>query len=150
MSAHWGPENLPHPPGRYLPAQFIAPHTDGPAYSPLVATLSLASHTVLTLTPSRGYLETHPDAPPILSILLPPRSLLLLSGTLYADFLHGIAGIALDGREALLACANWDDVGERMGDKERKRVEREGMERGRRVSLTCRRVGKVRKGLRIG
>lgn len=69
------------------------PHTDGPAYHPLTSTLSLGSHTILCLRSPPSHLAPSPssacppdttaDAPPEvqkLDLLLPPRSLVLLSG----------------------------------------------------------------------
>lgn len=87
------------------------PHEDGPAFRPLVATLSLGSHTVLDLhhyvsptTPSPPMVATaslDPEgeegggkaiaAVPLGHVLLLPRSLFVLSGNLYQSHLHGIA-----------------------------------------------------------
>lgn len=189
-------------------------HTDGPAYSPLVATLSLGSHAILTLRPSSSAEAPSPsDAvpktpatlpepppstpdlpspesslpsadvdPPPLSIFLPARSLILLSDELYSDWMHGIeADIKVDTMDSLRACANWESfweagggmldelLGEHkagddarstpMGRKDaiealvaRRRIAEagQGWERGTRLSLTCRRVDKVRKGIKLG
>jgi alkylated DNA repair protein alkB family protein 6 len=61
----------------YLPGQGIMSHVDGPVYFPVVANLSLGSHTIMNLT-----LKPDPElanhASPI-RLLLEPRSLLLLS-----------------------------------------------------------------------
>ena len=173
------------------------PHTDGPAYHPLTSTLSLGSHTILCLRSPPSHLAPSPssacppdttaDAPPEvqkLDILLPPRSLVLLSGDLYSTWLHGIQPLKGDSLDALRGCANWEGWWEWQGetavaaaaapgegegegagegargeearaaarrevDKARELVEAgKGWERGRRVSLTCRRPrGKVRSGL---
>ena len=186
---------------RYKPGDGILPHTDGPAYAPLVATLSLGSHTILSMRPSpvastSTALDT--TASPstnstadIISLLLPPRSLLLLSGELYG-YMHGIETYEFDKMETLKACLNWEEYwdeadgvadfssddgsddeeeeekdevekeAKRQGEETEARLKREsiarrrfvedgdGWERGRRISLTCRRVTKVRKGIKLG
>ncbi|GAA5933839.1 hypothetical protein JCM3775_000301 [Rhodotorula graminis] len=175
----------------YQPGEGIMPHTDGPAYHPLTSTLSLGSHTILCLrsppshlAPSSSSSPSSPSssdaAPPAvekIDILLPPRSLVLLSGDLYSTWLHGIQPLKGDSLESLRGCANWDGWWEWQGEaaaataagegegegggeeaaaaarrevnKARELVEAgKGWERGRRVSLTCRRPrGKVRTGL---
>lgn len=193
------------PSRRYLPGEGILPHTDGPAYEPIVSNLSLGSHTILTLRPSPSFYEgvepsspdpgaplailatpsseptaEAPPAPPEISILLPPRSLFLLTSTLYSTFLHTIEARSLDTMEQLRACVNWDeywanvlesevaevegkdgelvdneveavDEAKRQHGASRRMVEAgKGWERGRRVSLTCRRVSKVRTGIKLG
>ncbi|GAA6036217.1 hypothetical protein JCM8097_006841 [Rhodosporidiobolus ruineniae] len=111
-----------------------------------------------------------------IDLFLPPRSLLVLTGDLYSTWLHGIQPLPSDTSEVLRGCANWNgwwewqkeaasaaaDEGEEGGaagsrseasavedvEQRRKFVEaRHGWERTKRVSLTCRRVAKVRKGL---
>ncbi|GAA5827765.1 hypothetical protein JCM11251_007664 [Rhodosporidiobolus azoricus] len=116
-----------------------------------------------------------------IDLFLPPRSLLVLTGDLYSNWLHGIQPLPSDSSEVLKGCANWegwwkwqairaaaspaagDEVAGEGGveesgvkavdtneevEKRRKLVEAgHGWERGKRVSLTCRRVAKVRKGL---
>ncbi|GAA5978632.1 hypothetical protein JCM11641_002795 [Rhodosporidiobolus odoratus] len=115
-----------------------------------------------------------------IDLLLPPRSLLILSSTLYSTYLHGIQPLPLDSSASLRGCANaasyweWEMAraeavqyvtaqgGELAGavasggaalgkeglQEVRSQIEQgKGLERGRRVSLTCRRVGKVKKGL---
>lgn len=104
------------------------PHTDGPAYSPLVATVSLGSHTILVLTPSlsspSSTTSTESTEPPKISeqnqeepksisekritIFLPPRSLLLLSEDLYSNYLHSIESKSVDFMEEdLKKTLNW-------------------------------------------
>ncbi|GAA5891637.1 hypothetical protein JCM8208_007353 [Rhodotorula glutinis] len=169
----------------YQPGEGIMPHTDGPSYHPLTSTLSLGSHTVLCLRSPPSHLASSPSStspsssssgPPAVEkvdILLPPRSLVLLSDDLYSTWLHGIQPLKGDSLESLRACANWDGwwawqgeaalaaaadgegeearaaAARREVDKARELVEADkGWERGRRVSLTCRRPrGKVRTGL---
>jgi len=89
----------------YLPGQGIMPHEDGPSYHPVVATISLGSHTVLNYHRYKASLEDdanndagepqtsrgrviHPD--PVFSLLLEPRSLIITTSSLYTDHLHGI------------------------------------------------------------
>ncbi|BGP27369.1 oxoglutarate/iron-dependent oxygenase [Rhodotorula toruloides] len=160
----------------YLPSQGILPHTDGPAYQPLTATLSLSSHTILSLRSPPSWLSSPrpsttsasqkaSDAKEVekVDVFLPPRSLVLLSGTLYQEWLHGIQPLEVSLPESLRGCANWEQYwasrmdaceGEEARDevrKERVAVEDKGWKREKRISLTCRRVkGKVRKGLALG
>ncbi|BGP19795.1 hypothetical protein JCM10213_003104 [Rhodosporidiobolus nylandii] len=109
-------------------------------------------------------------------IYLPPRSLLVLSGELYTTWLHGIQPLSADPSSVLKGCKNWEQLWEWETSRARARgmlaaqgaeaaggggggkteeevarmrgfVESGGAwERGKRVSLTCRRVAKVRKG----
>jgi alkylated DNA repair protein alkB family protein 6 len=156
---------------RYLPGQGILPHTDGPAYLPCTTTLSLGSHTVLCLrSPPSSSSSDSPSAPPEvqkIDLYLPPRSLLVLRCDLYSTYLHGIQPHSIDSIPTLVGCANWEewwdwlggafqpDEGKMTGEEWEKECKRrkevvetgEGWERGKRVSLTCRRVPKVRKGL---
>eukprot|EP00408_Alexandrium_pacificum_P050170 CAMPEP_0171244012 /NCGR_PEP_ID=MMETSP0790-20130122/46606_1 /TAXON_ID=2925 /ORGANISM="Alexandrium catenella, Strain OF101" /LENGTH=266 /DNA_ID=CAMNT_0011711069 /DNA_START=49 /DNA_END=846 /DNA_ORIENTATION=+ len=87
----------------YQPGDGIMPHTDGPAYEPRAAILSLGSAAVF------GFWRDHAHAassdPPALSLLLPPRSLLLFSGEAYSAHLHGIADHLYD--ELHPGLANW-------------------------------------------
>ncbi|BGP73491.1 hypothetical protein NBRC10513v2_006902 [Rhodotorula toruloides] len=96
-------------------------------------------------------------------VFLPPRSLVLLSGKLYEEWLHGIQPLEVSEPTSLKGCANWKqywdarlatcegDEAEEEVRKERREVEEKGWKREKRISLTCRRVkGKVRKGLAVG
>jgi alkylated DNA repair protein alkB family protein 6 len=90
---------------RIAHADTSKPHEDGPAFKPLVATISLGSHQVLDIyhylsstSPSPPMMASH-DHPtsgqPIAAIslahlLLLPRSLLIISSSLYSSHLHGI------------------------------------------------------------
>lgn len=67
----------------------IMPHSDGPAYFPLVATLSLGSATTITFCHNA-------NREPLFSVVLPPRSLLLFTGDLYYNKLHGIDTVPAD------------------------------------------------------
>ncbi|WRT64928.1 uncharacterized protein IL334_001868 [Kwoniella shivajii] len=173
----------------YQPGQGISPHEDGPAFHPLVATLSLGSHTVLDL---HHYLNPTSPSPPMISsspsltegemgksiaaiplghLLLMPRSLLVLSSTLYTSHLHAISSRHKDiivprslstpttnpngaqssgiDEEGAVTIAN----AELLGDAEVIDALREGKwigERGIRTSLTFRRAEKVLKGGALG
>ncbi|GAA6018031.1 hypothetical protein JCM11491_000038 [Sporobolomyces phaffii] len=90
----------------YLPAQGILPHTDGPAYVACTTTLSLASHTVLSLRSNPAAAER--VVVDKIDIFLPPRSLVVLTDELYSTWLHGIQPLATSPAESLTRCANWD------------------------------------------
>ena len=62
----------------YLPGQGIMSHVDGPMYFPVVANLTLGSHTIMNLHKCRRDGEDAPADAPV-RLLLEPRSLLLLS-----------------------------------------------------------------------
>ena len=87
----------------------LKPHEDGSAFQPLVTTISLGSHTVLDIhhylsstSPSPPMTTSAPPsnlvdqaspiaAIPLAHLLLLPRSLLIISSSLYTSHLHGIA-----------------------------------------------------------
>ncbi|XP_061242076.1 alpha-ketoglutarate-dependent dioxygenase alkB homolog 6 isoform X3 [Bos javanicus] len=117
------------------------PHEDGPLYYPTVSTISLGSHTMLDLYEPRQPEDDNPTEQPrppprpATSLLLEPRSLLVLRGTAYTRLLHGIAAARVDALEAAslppnaAACPS-AQPGARLV-------------RGTRVSLTIRRVPRV-------
>ncbi|WFD19360.1 hypothetical protein MCAP1_001590 [Malassezia caprae] len=128
----------------YLPGEGILPHTDGPAYFPAVATISLQGHTLLDI-------YTHVPgeacaAEPVFSLLQEPRSLLITCSDAYTQFLHGIAERDVDEPVHLSRVANK----QALGGAWREACERGALQRTRRVSLTFRDVEKVHKGLRLG
>jgi hypothetical protein len=57
-------------------------HVDGPMYFPVVANLSLGSHTIMNLQKRRFVCDVLPAEAPV-RLLLEPRSLLLLSSHAY-------------------------------------------------------------------
>jgi len=90
-------------------------HEDGPMYHPVVATVSLGSHTILhyyryqeesglqddfnSSVQSPPTMDSHSrpiDPRPVLSILLEPRSLVVTTNDLYRSHLHGIDNVATD------------------------------------------------------
>ena len=90
---------------------FRQPHEDGPSYHPVVATLSLGSHTVFNYyryNADDSPLSEHKsvsspagrgrpiDPKPVASILLEQRSLIITSGDLYEHYLHGIDDVIED------------------------------------------------------
>ncbi|XP_019605553.1 alpha-ketoglutarate-dependent dioxygenase alkB homolog 6 isoform X3 [Rhinolophus sinicus] len=117
------------------------PHEDGPLYYPTVSTISLGSHTMLDLYEPRQPKDDDPTEQPrppprpAISLLLEPRSLLVLRGTAYTRLLHGIAAARVDPLDTAslplnaAACPS----------------ARPGacLVRGTRVSLTIRRVPRV-------
>ncbi|KAJ7854716.1 hypothetical protein B0H14DRAFT_3085493 [Mycena olivaceomarginata] len=134
------------------------PHEDGPAYFPVVATISLGSHCIF------HYYQYKNDADggtggrsietaPILSILLEPRSVVISEHALYSSHLHAIREIEEDTITAgnatsppVLAdlgvpIANWDRVtgADAIGVMSKGGV----LKRATRYSLTCRDVEKV-------
>ena len=74
----------------YLPGQGIMAHTDGPLFHPIVTTINCGSHTLLDF-----YKRLDNSQPQELklefSFLLERRSLLILQGDLYHNYLHSIA-----------------------------------------------------------
>ncbi|KAH9886714.1 hypothetical protein C8Q73DRAFT_768982 [Cubamyces lactineus] len=169
-SAHGQPNHIIM--NEYAPGQGIMPHEDGPAYHPVVATLSLGSHTVFNYykyktdvdsdatqaeqsagtTTAEGPMAAAGagkpiDPNPVLSLLLEPRSLVITTSSLYTTHLHGIDEVAED----IFIMADGRGPHERIAnfemlrEKEAKDAIANGgkLERGMRFSLTCRDVEKV-------
>ncbi|KAI8996254.1 hypothetical protein BD414DRAFT_408782 [Trametes punicea] len=158
-------------PNHYAPGQGIMPHEDGPAYHPVVATLSLGSHAVFNYYKYKADDDSAPsqaeqsagtttaagpmsatgsgkpiDPKPMLSLLLEPRSLVITTASLYTSHLHGIDEVRkdhfeADGRTPQERIANY----EMLRDKVAKEAIANGgkLERAMRFSLTCRDVEKV-------
>lgn len=121
----------------YEPGQGIMPHTDGPAYFPVTATVSLASHTVLEIYEKNEQGERNPA--PTWRILQEPRSLLVTTADMYRDTLHGISELESDEKLDLNSIANWDLLGDTIP------YETGIAARQTRISLTYRDVLKVAK-----
>lgn len=132
----------------YLPGQGIMPHEDGPAYHPVVATVSLGGVVVLEVSEkmseygSRGQAGTNSAPPSTWRILQEPRSLLVTTGTAYTTTLHGIAEVKQDPELRESTVANWHLLGE----GKQAIIDAGGVNtRATRVSLTFRDVRKVSK-----
>ncbi|XP_005106234.1 alpha-ketoglutarate-dependent dioxygenase alkB homolog 6 isoform X2 [Aplysia californica] len=139
----------------YLAGQGIMPHEDGPVFYPTVSTISLGSHTLLDfyyhLTNTGNSAPSDSKDNPscetsaseavssfkdrhFLSVLLEPRSLVLVCDEMYKVHLHGIDERTCDVITEKVA--NLDFISAKVGDQ---------LERGTRVSLTIRNVPKVLK-----
>ena len=93
----------------YAPGQGIMPHEDGPAYFPVTATVSLGSAIVLDIYEKNGQSECESTAK--WRILQEPRSLLVTSGDMYRDTLHGIAEVQSDEELNSESIVNWSLLG---------------------------------------
>ncbi|KXN92536.1 hypothetical protein AN958_05391, partial [Leucoagaricus sp. SymC.cos] len=153
----------------YKPGQGIMPHQDGPKYFPVVATISLGSHTVFNYYQHKlDHVDSGAnegkvlDQVPVLSVLLEPRSLIISSGEMYTFYLHGIDPLEEDrvtppnpaitlplaksrdlstAHQYLTPINNW----EVLGDENLKQSLANGgvLKRGTRYSLTCRDVERI-------
>jgi alkylated DNA repair protein alkB family protein 6 len=112
------------------------PHEDGPAYWPVVATVSLGASLVLDLYEKK---DGGPEIDPRWRVFQEPGSLLVTTGSAYDTMLHGIAGVEVDEDLGPGTIANWSLLGDRESIESGKSV------RGTRVSLTYRVVRKVSK-----
>jgi alkylated DNA repair protein alkB homolog 6 len=147
----------------------ILPHTDGPAYAPLAAILSLGDDSPGVMrffkaagaggddggAAAAGDPPTAPSPAPAFSVFLPPRSLLVFRGQAYTAHLHGLADADADGIDDSVlnaaAAREWvvaaglasEGEGAVAGATTTTTVPRGPC----RVSLTVRRVKKVKKGL---
>ncbi|XP_047383578.1 alpha-ketoglutarate-dependent dioxygenase alkB homolog 6 isoform X3 [Sciurus carolinensis] len=131
--------------GRLLPCPALVPapqpHEDGPLYYPTVSTISLGSHTVLDFYEPRQpedddpVEQPRPPPQPTTSLLLEPRSLLVLRGAAYTRLLHGIAATRVDVLDAASLPPNATAC--------RSALPGAHLVRGTRVSLTIRRVPRV-------
>jgi len=93
----------------YLPGEGIMPHKDGAAYHPVVCTISLGGSLCLDIYGNKedGTIESAPRW----KILQEPRSLLITSGELYTDYLHGIAEVKEEINLSPTTVANWELLG---------------------------------------
>lgn len=81
------------------------PHEDGPSYHPVVATISLGSHTAFNYYRYKGNDSVNGDPEamgrgvepaPLLTLILEPRSVVVTTGDLYKKHLHGIDEVIAD------------------------------------------------------
>lgn len=121
----------------YKPGEGIMPHEDGPAYSPITATISLGGHTVLEIFKKNKHGER--ESTPAWRILQEPRSLLVTTGDMYVNTLHGISEVDTDVDLNAESIVNWSLLGDRSAYETGK------AERQTRISLTLRDVIKVAK-----
>ena len=124
----------------YLPGQGIHAHEDGDAYHPVVATVSLGSHIVLDIRPkSNDATGENMGKAQAWRVLQEPRSLLVTTGNLYTECLHGISEVTSDDNLREDTIANWDLLGDRTAFAGGQ------ADRERRISLTFRDVIRVKK-----
>jgi len=75
----------------YLPGQGIMPHTDGPAFYPLISTINLGGHTLLDFYEPINAEQIRLESERFVgSMLLEQRSLILIEDGAY-QLMHGIA-----------------------------------------------------------
>lgn len=116
----------------YLPDQGILPHLDGSLFYPTITTISIGSHTVLKFFEPIS--TENATLKPIYSILLEPRSLLVLQDKLFHYYLHSIEEV----KEDLL-----DDSIVNLNMCSEKYVKNTTISRDTRISLTIRHVPKT-------
>ncbi|KAI6379089.1 hypothetical protein MCOR25_002073 [Pyricularia grisea] len=127
----------------YPPGIGIMPHKDGPAYHPVVCTVSLGGSICLNIHKSKddGTLESEPSW----RVLQEPRSLLITTQDLYTKYLHGIADVNADEGLSEATVTNWNLLRSKeafVGGRSERTV---------RTSLTYRDVMKVSKlGNKLG
>lgn len=117
------------------------PHEDGPMYYPTVSTISLGSHTFLDfyrpVSNESDQAENFLEGRYLFSILLEPRSLVILKEDMYKVYLHGIKEVDQDLINSK-SIINFNKLGH-------KNEESSVLKRDTRVSLTIRHVPKVLK-----
>lgn len=118
----------------YKAGEGIMPHEDGPLYHPTVTTLNLGSHALLDFYAPVGEAPQTEESRFLFSLLVQPRSLLILQDEMYQRLLHGIRPRQQDALSQ--AVLNLPAAGAQPG---------ETLSRGTRVSLTIRHVPKVMK-----
>ncbi|KAL9103444.1 MAG: hypothetical protein Q9163_001507 [Psora crenata] len=128
----------------YLPGQGIHAHEDGKAYYPVVCTVSLGSHIVLDITRKNAVDEQQEAVSAEIQkwrILQEPRSLLVTTGEVYKECLHGLEGVEEDEdlHGAAGGVVNWNLIGHKGAFAEGKK------RREIRTSLTFRDVLKVKR-----
>lgn len=120
----------------YKQGEGIMAHEDGPLYHPTVTTISLGSHTVLNFYRpiTDQEIPQMEESRYLLSLLVKPRSLLILQDDMYQRLLHGIKSVSQDTLSDRVV--NLSATGAVPGST---------IVRGTRVSLTIRHVPKVMK-----
>ena len=123
---------------------YLQPHEDGPLFYPTVSTISLGSHTLLDfyyhLEHAYDETDTKENSDKLLkdrlfaSVLLEPRSLILVCDDMYKVHLHGIEDRSCDVITDKVVNLHYTSA--QLGDE---------LKRDTRVSLTIRNVPKVLK-----
>ncbi|KAM9851026.1 alpha-ketoglutarate-dependent dioxygenase alkB homolog 6 [Aulostomus maculatus] len=120
----------------YKGGEGIMPHEDGPLYHPTVTTISLGSHTLLDFYTPVSSMEGNDSLTErnryLFSLLVRPRSLLILQEDMYQHLLHGIQ-----------ACQQDTLTDKVLNLPAARATAGELLTRGTRVSLTIRHVPKV-------
>ncbi len=82
------------------------PHKDGGAYHPVVCTVSLGGSLCLEIYGIKD--DGSREGKPKWKIFQEPRSLLITTGQIYSDFMHGIDNVTEDVGLGPSAVANWN------------------------------------------
>ena len=125
----------------YLPNQGIMPHVDGPMYYPTVSTISIGSHTLLDFYRplNTNDEESKEDDRYAFSLLIEPKSLLILQDDMYKIYLHGIRELKEDIiKDKTNSILNYELLNDDFKSKD-------VCERNTRISLTIRFVPKTLK-----
>ncbi|XP_068617298.1 alpha-ketoglutarate-dependent dioxygenase alkB homolog 6 [Battus philenor] len=118
----------------YMPGQGIMPHLDGSLFYPTITTISVGSHIVLKFWETPDANGNVGDMKLAFSLLLEPRSLLVLQDKLFHQYLHSIEECKEDILDDSIRNLNMCSVKYVKGCK---------LVRGTRVSLTIRHVPKT-------
>ena len=124
----------------YHPGQGIDAHRDGPLYEPRVAILSLGS------TCSFDFVSNDEAREPLCSLLLPRRGLLIFGDDAYHTHLHTVPALTSDAERPGLVRLDQPAQQQQAGQQQEATeaaaaaVPPSPMPRGRRISLTVRRV----------
>lgn len=118
------------------------PHVDGSLFYPTVSTISLSSHTLLDFyEPFKeledGLEENSFEKRYLFSLLLEPRSLLILKDKMYEVYLHGIKEMEEDCIDTT-AILNYENLSQK-----EKYLNSTMVKRDTRVSLTIRNVPRI-------
>lgn len=103
---------------RYLPGQGIDAHVDGPAYRPVAAIVSLCAPILMHFYQRNQSSDAIPSQP-VCSLLLRPRSLLVLSQHAYLHVYHAILPQEIDHVDDLTLNARSDELGTNIHRQER-------------------------------
>jgi alkylated DNA repair dioxygenase AlkB len=111
----------------YEPGQGIPPHTDGPAYEPLTATLSLGSNALMHFEKRIPTDRIGVDPPgPKQSVFLKRRSLLVFQDKAYGQWMHGLSAVKEEDASLAVNAASETEA------------EHSRIVRGQRISITMR------------